>query len=50
VNADGIWDPLTCEKAMLVESTAESGGARIVADLGVEAGGFVRALVTGARR
>jgi mannose-6-phosphate isomerase-like protein (cupin superfamily) len=38
---DAIWNPLTGEKAMIVESAAESGGARIVADLAVEAGGFV---------
>jgi mannose-6-phosphate isomerase-like protein (cupin superfamily) len=38
---DVIWNPLTGEKAMIVESAAESGGARIVADLAVEAGGFV---------
>ena len=38
---DVIWNPLTGEKAMLVESAAESGGARVVADFGVEAGGFV---------
>lgn len=38
---DVVWNPLTGEKAMLVESAAESGGARIVADAAVEAGGFV---------
>jgi mannose-6-phosphate isomerase-like protein (cupin superfamily) len=38
---DVIWNPLSGEKAMIVESAAESGGARIVADLAVEAGGFV---------
>jgi mannose-6-phosphate isomerase-like protein (cupin superfamily) len=38
---DVVWNPLTGEKAMLVESAADSGGARIVADLAVEAGGFV---------
>ena len=38
---DAVWNPLTGEKAMLVESADESGGARIVADFAVEAGGFV---------
>jgi mannose-6-phosphate isomerase-like protein (cupin superfamily) len=38
---DVIWNPLSGEKAMIVESAAESGGSRIVADLAVEAGGFV---------
>jgi mannose-6-phosphate isomerase-like protein (cupin superfamily) len=38
---DAIWNPLTGEKALLVESAAESGGARIVCDFAVEAGGFV---------
>jgi mannose-6-phosphate isomerase-like protein (cupin superfamily) len=38
---DAVWNPLTGEKAMLVESAEESGGARIVADFAVEAGGFV---------
>jgi mannose-6-phosphate isomerase-like protein (cupin superfamily) len=38
---DVIWNPLTGEKALLVESAAESDGARVVADFGVEAGGFV---------
>jgi quercetin dioxygenase-like cupin family protein len=38
---DVVWNPLTGEKAMIVESAAESGGARIVADVAVEAGGFV---------
>jgi quercetin dioxygenase-like cupin family protein len=32
---------LTGEKAMLVESAKESGGARIVTAFAVEAGGFV---------
>jgi mannose-6-phosphate isomerase-like protein (cupin superfamily) len=32
---------LTGEKALLVESAEESGGARIVCDFAVEAGGFV---------
>ncbi len=38
---DAVWNPLTGEKAMLVESGEESGGARIVSDFAVEAGGFV---------
>ena len=38
---DAIWNPLTGEKAMLVESAEETEGARIVGDFGVEAGGFV---------
>lgn len=38
---DALWNPLTGEKALLVESAEESGGARIVCDFAVEAGGFV---------
>jgi mannose-6-phosphate isomerase-like protein (cupin superfamily) len=38
---DVVWNPLTGEKAMLVESAEESGGSRIVSDFAVEAGGFV---------
>jgi hypothetical protein len=38
---DVVWNPLTGEKAMIVESASDSGGTRIVADLAVEAGGFV---------
>jgi mannose-6-phosphate isomerase-like protein (cupin superfamily) len=38
---DVIWNPLTGEKALLVESAEETDGARIVADLAVEVGGFV---------
>jgi mannose-6-phosphate isomerase-like protein (cupin superfamily) len=38
---DVLWNPLTGEKALLVESAQESGGARIVVDFVVEAGGFV---------
>src|ERR671911_1966308 len=38
---DVVWNSLTGKKAMLVESTEESGGPRIVADFAVEAGGFV---------
>ena len=38
---DVVWNPLTGEKAMLVESAEETGGARVVADVAVEEGGFV---------
>jgi mannose-6-phosphate isomerase-like protein (cupin superfamily) len=38
---DVLWNPLTGEKGLLVESGEESGGARIVVDFAVEAGGFV---------
>jgi quercetin dioxygenase-like cupin family protein len=38
---DVIWNPLTGEKAMIVESAGQTGGARLVADVAVEAGGFV---------
>lgn len=38
---DALWNPLTGEKAMLVESAHESGGARIVVDFAVEKDGFV---------
>jgi mannose-6-phosphate isomerase-like protein (cupin superfamily) len=38
---DVVWNSLTGEKAMLVESGEESGGSRIVSDFAVEAGGFV---------
>jgi mannose-6-phosphate isomerase-like protein (cupin superfamily) len=38
---DAVWNPLTGEKALLVESAEETGGARIVSDFAVEAGGFV---------
>jgi mannose-6-phosphate isomerase-like protein (cupin superfamily) len=38
---DVVWNPLTGEKAMLVESAEETGGARTVCDFAVEAGGFV---------
>jgi mannose-6-phosphate isomerase-like protein (cupin superfamily) len=38
---DVVWNPLTGEKAMLVESAEESRGARIISDFAVEAGGFV---------
>jgi quercetin dioxygenase-like cupin family protein len=38
---DAFWNPLSGEKALVVESTAETGGARFVFDWAVEAGGFV---------
>jgi len=38
---DVVWNPLTGEKALLVESGEETGGARIVVDFAVEKGGFV---------
>jgi hypothetical protein len=38
---DVVWNPLTGEKALLVESGAETAGARVVADFAVESGGFV---------
>lgn len=38
---DVVWNPLTGEKAMIVESDDDSEGARIVADFAVEEGGFV---------
>jgi mannose-6-phosphate isomerase-like protein (cupin superfamily) len=38
---DVVWNPLTGEKALLIESAGETGGARIVADFAVEEGGFV---------
>jgi mannose-6-phosphate isomerase-like protein (cupin superfamily) len=38
---DVVWNPLSGEKAMLVESAQETEGARIVVDFAVEAGGFV---------
>jgi quercetin dioxygenase-like cupin family protein len=38
---DVIWNPLTGEKALLVETAHETDGARMVADFAVEAGGFV---------
>jgi quercetin dioxygenase-like cupin family protein len=38
---DVIWNPLTGEKALLVETAEETDGARLVADFAVEAGGFV---------
>jgi mannose-6-phosphate isomerase-like protein (cupin superfamily) len=40
-SGDALWNPLTGEKAMLVESAEETDGARIVADFAVEGGGFV---------
>ena len=38
---DVIWNPLTGEKAMIVESVEMSDGAGLVVDFAVEAGGFV---------
>lgn len=38
---DVVWNPLTGEKALIVESAEASGGARIVCDFAVEEGGFV---------
>jgi quercetin dioxygenase-like cupin family protein len=38
---DVIWNPLTGEKALFVETADETDGARIVADFAVEQGGFV---------
>ena len=38
---DAVWNPLTGEKAMIVESAEDSDGARIVWDFAVEPGGFV---------
>ena len=40
-SGDVLWNPLTGEKALLVESASETGGARIVSDFAVEEGGFV---------
>jgi mannose-6-phosphate isomerase-like protein (cupin superfamily) len=40
-SGDVIWNPLSGEKALLVESAEESDGSRIVVDFVVEAGGFV---------
>lgn len=40
-SGDVVWNPLTGEKAMIVESSEETGGARVVADFAVESGGFV---------
>jgi quercetin dioxygenase-like cupin family protein len=38
---DAVWNPLTGEKALVIESAEETGGARVVADFAVEEGGFV---------
>jgi quercetin dioxygenase-like cupin family protein len=38
---DVIWNPLTGEKALFVETADETDGARMVADFAVEQGGFV---------
>jgi mannose-6-phosphate isomerase-like protein (cupin superfamily) len=40
-SGDVIWNPLTGEKVLFVESAEETGGARIVVDFAVEPGGFV---------
>lgn len=40
-SGDVLWNPLTGEKAAIVESAEETGGARIVVDLVVEPGGSV---------
>jgi len=37
---DVVWNPLSGEKALIVEPGEETGGARLVADLAVEDGGF----------
>lgn len=38
---DVCWNPLTGEKALILESAEETDGARIVAQFAVEEGGFV---------
>lgn len=38
---DAVWNPLTGEKALLIEPAEETAGARIVVDFAVEEGGFV---------
>lgn len=38
---DVVWNPLTGEKALVLESAEETAGARMVATLAVEEGGFV---------
>jgi mannose-6-phosphate isomerase-like protein (cupin superfamily) len=38
---DAVWNPLTGEKALWVESAEDTGGTRIVVDFAVEEGGFV---------
>lgn len=38
---DVVWNPLTGEKSLLIESAEETAGARIVVDFAVEEGGFV---------
>lgn len=40
-SGDVVWNPLTGEKSLLIESAEETSGARIVADFAVEEGGFV---------
>jgi mannose-6-phosphate isomerase-like protein (cupin superfamily) len=38
---DVVWNPLTGEKVLVLESSEETAGARMVAELAVEEGGFV---------
>jgi mannose-6-phosphate isomerase-like protein (cupin superfamily) len=38
---DVVWNPLTGEKALVLESADETAGARMVAEFAVEEGGFV---------
>lgn len=38
---DVVWNPLTGEKALILESGEETGGERTVVDFAVEEGGFV---------
>lgn len=38
---DVVWNPLTGEKALVLESAEETAGARIVLEFAVEEGGFV---------
>jgi mannose-6-phosphate isomerase-like protein (cupin superfamily) len=38
---DVVWNPLTGEKALLVEGADDSHGAHTIADVAVESGGFV---------
>jgi mannose-6-phosphate isomerase-like protein (cupin superfamily) len=40
---DVVWNPLTGEKALLLETGAETSGERIVVELAVEEGGFLPA-------
>ncbi len=38
---DVVWNPLTGEKALVIESASETGGSRIASEFAVEEGGFV---------